>query len=164
MSKRLQLTLFVPPQYAADIEQCRRTVNPAQYALIAAHVTLCREDELININKILENLAHLSTQKLCITFGNPVRFSDEKGVLLPALGENTAFQALRTQILSGIIENPRLHAPHITLLHPRNATCTNSIFENITQNDFPTAILFDTISLIEQEIGQKWHVLEKWQI
>ena len=43
---RRQLTLFVPHAEAAPIEALRATLDPVQHALIAAHVTLCREDEL----------------------------------------------------------------------------------------------------------------------
>ena len=44
MDTRKQLTLFVKDVQAKAIEAIRRQYNPEQYALIKAHVTLCRED------------------------------------------------------------------------------------------------------------------------
>jgi hypothetical protein len=44
--KRIQLTLFVGEPESVAIEHIRKMFNPLQYALIKAHVTLCRADEL----------------------------------------------------------------------------------------------------------------------
>ena len=161
---RTQLTLFLPAPASIQIEAIRRIHNPAQYALIKAHVTLCREDELMPIEAVLRNLASLEQAAITVDFGPVVRFSEGKGVMLPAIGNKEPFQQLRAAILRGIIENPRRHEPHITLMHPRNSTSTDAIFEQIARHVFPTSIQFGKISLIGQEMGKEWQVLQEFEM
>lgn len=163
-NKRIQLTLFIPDQDAVAFEKIRKAHNPEQYKLIHAHVTLCREDELDQIDDVMLNLEQLQFECFAINFGAVERFSQGKGVLLPAIGDNEAFQKLRSHVLHGIIDQPRKHEPHITLMHPRNATCTDEIFESIPKNSFPQQIIFDKISLIEQEIGEKWQIIKTYKL
>ncbi|MCB0517711.1 MAG: 2'-5' RNA ligase family protein [Lewinellaceae bacterium] len=144
------------------MERIRQAFNPAQFALIKSHVTLCREDELEDLERVIRNLKNLKHDCITIEFGDPIRFSEGKGVLLPAMGGLADFQKLRKKILHGLVENPRKPEPHITLLHPRNATCTDEIFSQIQQTDFPRRIEFCKISLIEQEVGEAWQVLEEF--
>ena len=77
----------------------------------------------------------------------------EKGLLLPAKTDNTEFQDLRRQILLGLNDNPRKQETHITLMHPRNSTCTDKIFGRIEKIILPTKLKFKRISLIEQKDG-----------
>lgn len=163
-SKRLQLTLFVPENSSAAIEEIRSRYNPVQYELIAAHVTLCREDELMDLEKVQHNLDQLGFPSITIRFGKPERFDEGKGVLIPALGENITFQEFRKAVLNGIIKEPRNHQPHITLIHPRNATCTDEIMENIRKSDLPSEIEFGQISLIEQIDGGKWSIIQTFHL
>jgi 2'-5' RNA ligase len=163
-NKRLQLTLFVAPTDAVLIEQIRREFNPVQYQLISSHVTLCREDELTHLKILKQNLAQLKAREITIDFGEVIRFSEGKGVLMPAIGTNESFQQLRVEILKGMIAYPRLQEPHITLIHPRNATCTDAVFEEIKKYPLPRQLTFQKISFIEQEIGAQWHVLEEWSL
>jgi len=158
-SKRTQLTLFVPEPGA--IENIRRQYNPLQHALIAAHVTLCREDELTDLELVFRNLEQLEFPVFTIHFGKPVRFNNGKGVFLPAQEDYTSFLALRKAVLRGNIDNPRNHEPHITLIHPRNAACTDELFEKIRKTGLPAEILFDRISLIEQVDGGRWNVVKE---
>jgi 2'-5' RNA ligase superfamily len=157
---RQQLTLFIDPKQAQAIEAIRKAFNPQQQALIASHVTLCREDEIIQIDTIKENLARLNHGYIRLQFGAIIRFAEGKGVLMPAIGNNAAFDQLRNNILTGLTEKTRIQEPHITLLHPRNATCTNEIFEQMKTFPLPDSILFKEISLIEQEPGKPWKILE----
>ncbi|MEY3243676.1 MAG: hypothetical protein RIR11_5115, partial [Bacteroidota bacterium] len=113
-NKRTQLTLFIPDQYAVAIEKVRKAYNPEQYKLIHAHVTLCREDELDQIDRVMLNLEQLQFECFDINLGAVERFAQGKGVLLPAIGDNDVFQKLRSTVLNGIIDQPRQHAPHIT--------------------------------------------------
>jgi hypothetical protein len=161
---RTQLTLFINEKDAQIIEEIRQKFNPKQHELIQSHVTLCREDELENIEQILHNLTHLKHNPITINFGNIIRFSDKKGVLIPAVGNLESFENLRKNILKGIIEKPRIQEPHITLMHPRNATCTDEIFAEIQKYDLPNVLNFTKISLIEQEIGGKWVVLKEFDL
>lgn len=162
--KRIQLTLFIDENESGPIEKIRQEFNPEQYELIKSHVTLCREDELEQIEKVKRNLTKLNQGYITIDFGTVVRFLDGKGVLLPAAGNNESFQKLREKILYGVIENPRIHEPHITLMHPRNATCTDEIFEKIERHTFPNKIQFKKISLIGQEPGMKWEILATFEL
>jgi hypothetical protein len=57
--KRIQLTLFAEENKSGVIEKIREAFNPQQYELIKAHVTLCREDELEQLDKVLANLETL---------------------------------------------------------------------------------------------------------
>jgi hypothetical protein len=162
--KRIQLTLFVEEKDSAAIEQVRSRFNSAQYDLIKSHVTLCRENELTKIEKINENLLTLDQGTLKINFGQPVRFSDGKGLLMPAIGANKHFHTVRKLILKGIIDDPTILVPHITLIHPRNGNCTDEIFEEIKKIRFPNSLGFSKISLIEQVNGGKWKVLNEFEL
>jgi hypothetical protein len=160
ITKRQQLTLFISKTEATVFENIRKLFNPVQHALIAAHVTLCRDEEMAEPQKLLASLRQLRHQPLTIHFGNVARFAAGRGVLIPAEGDNSAFQQLRKKILQGIVETPALHQPHITLMHPRNSTCTDEIFAQIEKQRFPASITFGQISLIEQEEGKQWKVLD----
>jgi 2'-5' RNA ligase len=164
LSKRIQLTLFVPNEDAIVIEKIRGQFNPVQQQLIKAHITLCREDELIAVETVLKNIQSLAIKTITLGFGTPIRFDDGKGILLPATEGLDNFHTLRIQVLQGIIEQPRVQAPHITLLHPRNATCTDAIFEQILETEFPSKIKFSNISLIEQIDGKEWNVLKEFNL
>jgi len=158
MEIRRQLTLFVENE---TIEEIRAKFNPIQHAIIPAHVTLCREDELEGLEKVIANIKALKIDKpIKISFNEMVRFEDGKGVLIPASEENNHFHNLRNVILI----SPRKHIPHITLMHPRNSTCTDSIFKEIKSYPLPTTLFFNRISLIEQKDGGKWKVLDEFTI
>jgi hypothetical protein len=159
---RRQLTLFVDDQESESIEQIRKKFNPEQYQLIKAHVTLCREDEIEDLTRVLINLEKLSLKPIVIHFENPIRFSDGKGVMLLASDNNDEFQVLRKQILTGIIENPRNHKAHITLMHPRNSECTDEIYEEIEQQVLPRSIEFKKMCLIEQLNEEIWVVKKEF--
>ena len=162
--KRLQLTLFVDEDRSGMIEKIRKEFNPLQFELIKSHVTLCREDELDPIQPVIQNLETLDHTYVNIDFGPVIKFFDNKGVLLPATGENDEFHQLRKLILKGVITHPRKHEPHITLMHPRNSTCSDSIFQQIEKIKLPDRIEFKRISLIEQEGENKWKILEEYAL
>jgi 2'-5' RNA ligase len=161
---RKQLTLFIAGQNEA-IEKIRAEFNPEQYRLISAHVTLCREDEIEQIEKVIENIKSISRGKpVTMAFNPPERFENGKGVYIPAKGENPEFYELRKTVLNGVNEFPRKPLPHITLMHPRNSTCTDVIFDQIKKYELPTELIFDTISLIEQNNGGPWIIIEQFAI
>lgn len=155
---RQQLTLFVNQKDAAGIESIRKKFNPIQQQLIDSHVTLCREDEIANIDKVLDNLQNLDIPAITIQFEQVTRFHNNKGVLLPASGDNEQFHQLRKKILAPLQMPVRRHEPHITLMHPRNSNCTDEIFEEIRSVNLPASLQFDTISLIEQIDGGQWQI------
>jgi 2'-5' RNA ligase len=161
---RQQLTLFVDKKHASEIESIRKKFNPRQQQLIDSHVTLCREDEIANIDKVLNNLQNLDTSPITIQFGQATKFDSNKGVLLPALGENEQFHRLREKILVVLNLPVRCHEPHITLMHPRNSTCNIEAFEEIKKINLPTSLKFDTISLIEQVDGAQWQIIHTFNL
>lgn len=162
--KRRQLTLFISEDQIFDIEKVRSHYNPEQAKIIASHVTLCREDEIAPLEKAIVNLTDKKLKTIVLNFENALRFHDGNGVLLPCHDSENSFGFLRKEILSGVIDNPRSSHAHITLMHPRNSTCTDEIFEEIKKFKFPRTIRFNEISLIEQEMGKEWVVLQRFPL
>ena len=161
---RRQLTLFIDPKDAEPIEQVRQEFNPRQFELIKSHVTLCREDEIQNLEQVISNLHSLTHEEIVIEFGKATRFDNGKGLFLPAKTDYRGFQELRRQVLTGLNDNPRKQEPHITLMHPRNSTCTDDIFQQIERLDLPAQLKFKRISLIEQEDGGQWKILQEFAL
>lgn len=161
---RQQLTLFVDRKDAMEIESIRKRFNPEQQQLIDSHVTLCREDEIEDIDRVLDILHTLDAYAVAIQFGQVTRFENNKGVLLPAFGENEHFHQLRSKILTALDIPVRRHEPHITLMHPRNSTCTDEIFEEIKSINLPTCLKFNSVSLIEQVDGGRWQVINRFHL
>ncbi len=160
---RRQLTLFVN-EPNGDIEKIRAEFNPKQYHLIPAHVTLCREDEIEPIEKVIERIKSIVLENpIRIEFGNMERFANGRGVYISSFGDNKEFMELRKLVL-GQTELKKEQIPHITLMHPRNSTCTNEIFEKIQNYNIPTELEFRKISLIEQKNSEKWKVLLEFEI
>ncbi|WP_159476363.1 2'-5' RNA ligase family protein [Dyadobacter sp. 3J3] len=161
---RRQLTLFLSDQNK-EIEEIRAKFNPVQFELIAAHVTLCRETEIEELDKIITNIKSISCIKsLQIIFQPVERFEKGKGVLLPAKIGNDDFYNLRKEILKGTKVFNKDYLPHITLMHPRNSTCSDLIFDQITKYKLPSIVGFNTISLIEQADGGKWIIIREFPI
>jgi len=128
-------------------------------------VTLCREDEIINLDKVIGNLNNLSHKlPIKIKFRSVERFCENKGLYMPAAITNNPFKKLRRQVLKGIDSNPRDHQPHITIIHPRNGTCTDAIFNEICHQSLPKMLVFDCISLIKQCDGGKWAILKEFHL
>lgn len=161
---RRQLTLFVEPKDAEAIEQIRQEFNPIQFKIIKAHITLCREDEIENIEKIKSNILCLAHIDIDIEFEKVERFDNGKGLFLPATSDNEEFDNLRKQILNGLVHNPRKQNAHITLMHPRNSTCTDKIFKKVRTIKLPIKLNFKKISLIEQKDGGEWEILEDFNL
>ena len=92
---RRQLTLFVEETEAKQIEAIRDKYNPLQKRLIKCHVTICRENEIQDLEKVIENLMHLEQPPFDIQFGRPTLFNNGKGIFA---GKN-AFCAKRTNVI-----------------------------------------------------------------
>ena len=161
---RIQLTLFVEESDAGPIEDIRKKFNPEQYALIKSHVTLCREEELNTIDKMIQNMEALSFPYITIGFGSLERFANGKGVFLPATGDNYQFHQLRKRILQNTGKKSERYEPHITVMHPRNSTCTDEIFKQIKENKIPDKLIFRKISLIEQQEDNQWRILKEFEL
>lgn len=162
--KRKQLTLFLEESEAIAIEEIRKKYNPGQHELIRSHITLCREDEIGNLEQVKDNLENLQMTEIDLRLGSPRRFAQGKGVLIPMLDKASKFQKLRTMVLKNVVAEPREHKAHITLMHPRNSTCNDQNFQEIQQFSLPTQVSIAKISLIEQEIGKKWNTVEEYDL
>ncbi len=157
MFTRRQATLYLPPPYDASVERIRARFNPAQHALIQAHVTLCREDEVADWADLAGRLKSIGPLAVTLAFGPPVR--DHDLVCLPAIGSMASFDALRESLLARPDIVVRKQAPHITLIHPRNGICSDSAFVTITREHVPFTVTFRSVTLIAQVDGGPWRNL-----
>lgn len=155
---RKQLTMFVDPTDAEKIETARKKFNPLQYGIIKSHLTLCREDELTDLDQVMKNLDDLTPGCLTFKIGEVERSEDGKGVILPVYDENNQFKYLRELVLKGVVDHPKHLKAHITIIHPRNATCTDVIFSELKKVIFPALLTFKKISLIIQEGNNPWEI------
>lgn len=157
MTTRTQLSLFVPPEFAEPLEAVRRLVDPVQSRLIPAHVTLCREDEFTaeQIEAIASRLRESPPGALTLQFGAPERFH-EHGMLLPCIGGEAAFHALRQMLLAPQVARP--HAAHMTLAHPRNPRVPANSLQTAESLKAGMSITFGTVHVIDQVDGGPWVV------
>ncbi len=125
-SHRRQATLFFndPPTALA---RCRQIYNPVQAELIDAHVTLCREDEVVDWIEFEKRVASMTQFMLRMEFGRPIRNGDS--VSMSATQGVEDFAALRRALLAD--GEPRPMMPHVTIIHPRNGKCTDEQFAEI---------------------------------
>jgi hypothetical protein len=160
-SVRRQLSLYVPAASAAEIEAVRALVDPLQQRLIPAHVTLCREDELGELDAIRERLAGGAMHALQLAFAAPQRFSTH-GVLLPCIAGLEPFRLLRQALLQSTALGE--HSPHITLAHPRNPPCDGDSLAIAGTLPGRLTIVFTAVRLIEQAGGAAWRELERFEL
>lgn len=121
---RRQLSLFVPAAPAVALEALRARLDPVQHALIPAHVTLARDDELEGLapDDIAARLRNAGP--ITLKFAAPEAF-DGHGVWLPLAEGDEAFQALRRRALGR--EDVREARAHVTLAHPRNPRAEGNV-------------------------------------
>jgi hypothetical protein len=159
-SIRRQATLFLRGNELVD--RIRNTYNPAQSRLIGSHVTLCREDEVVDWEIVGQKLAANNFESVTLEFGRP---RQQGGlVYLPCIGATGDFDGLRAALLSDSTEPPRRHDPHITLVHPRNGVCSSSDFEKISAAIEPFTYTFDEVSFIAQIDRGVWQVVDRFRL
>jgi hypothetical protein len=163
VTSRTQLSLFVPRESGARIEAVRRVVDPHQFRLIPAHVTLCRDDEIAarGLADITRRLEDEELPALTLRFGAPERF-DGHGILLPCIEGAEAFAAMRESVLSPLAA--RHQAAHLTLAHPRNPKVSENELSRAATLDTGIAITFATVQLIEQTDGAPWVVRRTFRL
>jgi len=161
---RKQLTLFLESNAAASIESIRAKYNPEQQRLIKSHITLCREDEIENLEIVQKNLENLKFNSFELRAGELVRFSEGKGLLISIKDVDQKFKNLRSSVLQDLEDQSKNHLPHITLMHPRNSTCNNVLYKDIQKINIPNTFLITSICLIEQEIGKEWKTLSEYKL
>ncbi len=154
--RRRQLTLFVPATAAGPLEDVRARVDPVQHRLIAAHVTLCREDDLEDLPEVLARLAAPGPGPLTLTFGPAEAFGGH-GLLLPCVAGAAAFRQLREGVLGSA--RVRDQAPHLTLAHPRNPRAPGNSLAAAAALPAPLTLTFPAVSLIEQAPLEPWVVV-----
>ena len=159
MTTRLQLTLFVSGTAAEILESIRKSLDPVQFDLIPAHVTLCREDELEALGPavIAQRLAAPEAKSITLAFGPPEAFSTH-GILLPCTSGDEEFQALRRLVLGSV--GARRLSPHITLAHPRNPKAPGNSLTAATSLVGGLTLSFRTVCRIQQEGAAAWQFLE----
>jgi hypothetical protein len=141
------------------LNACRQVLDPVQAALISAHLTLCREDELgaVSLACWVDRVAAWRSGPIRLSFGPATRFAGH-GVLLPCVGGQRSFQALRQWLL----EDPaaREHAAHLTLAHPRNPRAVSNTDEAMHAAPLGLELHFGVVALIRQEEMEPWQVVQ----
>lgn len=155
---RRQLSLFLPSAQRAVVEPIRQRLDPRQHALIPAHVTLCRDDELADWPAVERRLSSLQAFSLTLRFGAPQALPDGCILLRPMQGA-AQYQALRRSLLG---PTAPIHGAHLTLLHPSHATGTPPDVAELATvlSDFVTT--FSSIALIEQRGSAPWQLLREY--
>lgn len=152
--KRRQASLYLHDQF--QVESLRFRHNPTQARLIPAHVTLCREEEVTDWDALRARLESLCPFEITLEFGVPVR--DHDFVFLPIREGLDDFHEFRCAIL---MKEARKQTPHVTIIHPRNGTCTYQVFADISATISPFQYTFREVTLIEQENGGVWNVISR---
>ena len=155
---RRQLTLFLPPDQLAIVEPIRQRLDPLQHAIIRAHVTLCRDDELVPWQVIRQRLANLGEVSITMQFGEPEVLRDGCVLLRPTHGAEQ-YQQLRHSVLGS---SAKVHGAHITLLHPRNAAGVRYNVAEIAPALAGLKATFCTIALIEKYGSSPWLVQQEY--
>lgn len=155
MATRRQASLFL--DNVAAVEAMRHRYDPAQAKRIPAHVTLCREDEVVDWEILHRNLDVVSPFELRLSFGIPVQTGNF--VFLPVVAGANEYQLLRQSLLS---QKPRWQDPHLTIIHPRDGKCDAAIFSDISTRITPFQYTFHNAVLIEQLDGGVWRQKTKF--
>ena len=155
---RRPLTLFMPPGERAKVDGVRRRLDPRQCASIPAHVTLCREAELVPWHAISKRLDELHPFRISMRFGEPEVLSDGCVLLRPTHGIEF-YDQLRQSVLG---PHAPPHGAHITLLHPRNAAGVEYDLASIGLLLAGLTATFSSVSLIEQRDDGAWVVQQEY--
>jgi hypothetical protein len=162
---RRQLSLFLSAAVAGPIEQLRSVLDPIQFQLIPAHITLCREDELAALEPVIARLQVSSCRSLHFKFGRPIGFAGH-GILMPCIDGLAEFQRFREYLLGSCqIKTP---LPHLTLAHPRNPKAAgNDLHYAVQQTRYqpmPYPVTITKVCLIEQVAMTPWRVLADYAL
>jgi hypothetical protein len=162
-ARRRQLSLWVPPDQATALEAARRVLDPVQQRLIPAHVTVCRDDEVPDLDVALlrARLNAGRSMPLQLHFG-PAQPFHTHGWLLPCVQGQAEFQALRVLLLGR--DDLAQAQPHITLAHPRNPRAVGNTPEQARSLPTPRCLVLPTLQLIEQRGAQAWGVLAQFAL
>jgi hypothetical protein len=154
---RRQASLYLPE--VPHIESLRTRFNPVQAQLIPAHVTLIREDEVIDWCDLRPRIDAILPLQLQLGFGAPRR--EDHLVYLPVVAGQDQFDELRRRLLNHSLSPPRKQSAHVTIIHPRNGVCTDAAYQEIVSLLKPFTLEFCDIALIEQVDGGPWMRFEE---
>lgn len=159
-NSRRQLTLFVQEPARSRLDALRSTLDPIQASLVAAHVTLCREDEIEQLDPaaVFSRVQSWTEGPLRLVFGGPRLFNGH-GVLLPCDQGSSGFHRLRQWLLQS--RGVRQHAAHLTLAHPRNLKAVGNTPAALAGCPHVLDLLFPVVALIEQHGSAPWRVLQE---
>ena len=155
---RRQLTLFLPPAQRAIVEPIRQRLDSRQHAAIQAHVTLCRDEELVPWHVISQRLARLTDISITMQFAEPQVLKDGCVLLRPTHGTEE-YQNLRQSVFGS---SANVSGAHITLLHPRNAVGVIYDLSEIAYALVGLTATFRTVALIEQYGSGAWSVKQAY--
>lgn len=158
---RDQLSLFVDGPVGDTLNALRATLDPIQAGLIAAHVTVCREDELGDLLALGTRALARRLQEaapLTLRFGAPERFGGH-GLLLPCVAGQPAFDDLRRHLLGR--QDVRPQPAHLTLAHPRNARAPGNTDRLPSLPPLP-ALTLTRLCWIRQTAGQAWETVARF--
>lgn len=153
---RRQLSLYIPTIQSKVLEEVRKVVDPIQFNLIPAHVTLCRDNEINDLNRLKNKIDSLINLKLELTFDKPKYFNGH-GIIMDCIEGEEEFLKLREYILDD--KKIKKQFPHITLAHPRNKRSTSNSLTATKLIPNPFRVIFDSISLIEQKNNAPWKII-----
>jgi hypothetical protein len=157
---RRQLTLFVDEPWRSRLQQHRVVLDPVQAALIPAHVTLCRDDEVASLDEatFVKRVAAWPHGPLDLSFGAAQRVEGH-GVLLRCVHGAGVFHTLRQWLLHDV--EARGLGAHLTLAHPRNPRAVGNTDEVLAAVPTALALTFASVALIEQHGTAPWKVLRE---
>jgi 2'-5' RNA ligase len=161
MKIRTQLSLYLPQLGPTSVEEARQLLDPIQANLIPLHVTLCREDEIVNLDLIELRTRLADANAIRLVFGQPESFHGH-GILLLCIAGEVEFHALRQWVLGTAVI--RHEIPHMTLAHPRNPKALFNTAANVARLPRNMVITFTSINLIHQEDAKPWQVLEQFTL
>jgi len=159
-AQRRQLSLFVAEPESAELDALRARADPVQHALIPAHVTLVRDEDVDDWSAVRARLEALAPLRLELELGPP-RPMEGGGAFLPVVGPSAAFDELRARLLLGQRGEARAQTPHLTLLHPRNRARWGLTLEQVCAQRTPARVAFDHVVMIEQVAGAPWRIVAR---
>jgi len=157
---RRQLSLFVAEPEGAELDALRARADPVQHALIPAHVTLVRDEDVDDWAVVRARLEALGPLRLELRLGAP-RAMEGGGALLPVVGATAGFDEVRARLLVGQRGAARAQTPHVTLLHPRNRERWGLSLAQVCAHRAPSCVAFDHVVMIEQAGGEPWRVVAR---
>jgi TfoX C-terminal domain/2'-5' RNA ligase superfamily len=159
-TSRKQLTLFVAELWSSRLEALRHVLDPVQASHIAAHVTLCRDDEIGSLSpaSVFSRVESWAAGPICLTFGRPRRFNGH-GALLPCERGSGQFQRLRRWLLQD--PGAREHGAHLTLAHPRNPRSSGNTDAALAECPQSIELRFSSVALVEQQGSAPWRFIQE---